>query len=119
MLYDATAHPLLSVQATQLAPEVLVEQNELAETLLELTGTNLTGTAKETATRAVALQIAFQLEMGVEGYVFASESQGDRSGTYRGTGQAPSVHPMAATLVASVIGRSPKARRLLAVRSVR
>lgn len=95
--YDVSEHGLLSADAIALSTEEFGAQNDLAEMSLGLLGTDLTDTDEDVAMMAVALQLNFQVEAGVEAYVLLSDSQGARSRSFRD----PSVtlHPTALKLV--------------------
>jgi hypothetical protein len=95
--YDVSEHGLLSDDAQALSEPELAAQNELAEVVLGLhEGDTYTGVKETTATLAVALQVNFQVEAGVEAYVLTASSRGARSKSYR---DLVRVHPIAAALM--------------------
>jgi hypothetical protein len=109
VLYDPTDHPLLSPEATNLKngnADQFNEQAALAQTILNLDGTSFTGDDAATATRAVAMQLNYQLEMGLEGFTAAAVTRGSRSTVYKqGTGaRAGLAFPLAKRLVDSLLG---------------
>jgi hypothetical protein len=64
------------------APEVIAEQAVIAEYALGLNGVTLVGDALTVARLAVALQIKFQLQTGVDAKLYISKSRGARSWTF-------------------------------------
>lgn len=105
-LYSPAGHALLSVAAAGLESPVLEAQADLAEDLLGLAGTVFAGADAATATRAVAIQVNFQVEAGTEGEVYGSVDRGDRSFGFRGgvLNPMPTVSPRARAIVAALIG---------------
>lgn len=101
--YDVSTHGLLSPDALALEEPEFTAQNELAETILGLNGTDFEDEDEETALLAVALQLNYQVEAGVEAFVLVSTSRGARSKTFR---DVVGVHPQAATIVANLPGMS-------------
>ena len=88
MLYDITAHPVLSADALALTEGALDAEARIAEVRLGLRGTVYTGTDEEDAAIAVAKQVNLQVELGTEGRAYASWSQGGRSVTIAANGAA-------------------------------
>lgn len=107
MIYDVTAHPLLSDQAAALGPSELEAHARVAETSLGLLNFTafVDGTDKyDRATDAVALQINYQVEAGIEAFIMSGESRGARRRSYRGGSRkrmAP-LHPMARKIVNAI-----------------
>jgi hypothetical protein len=104
--YDPTGHPSLSDAANRLDPEQLIDEADLAETVLRRGPTMLADTAFEEDTAewkravlAVVHQINWRVERGVEGEVYQSRSRGGRSATYRDD----SISPTAQALVDALI----------------
>lgn len=99
MRYDITEppHPLLSPTARQLKREELVEQNEIAEMVLEVdTGTVYTDPEKVASMlRYVTLQVNLQVELDVDAFAYSSVSEAGRSRTYRDTLSSVPVNPIA------------------------
>jgi hypothetical protein len=109
VLYDPTDHALLSPEAKALMQndaDQFNEQAALAQSLLDLDGTSFSGADAATATRAVAMQVNYQLEMGLEGFTTNAVSRGSRSVVYKqGTGSRPVlVFPLAKRLVENLQG---------------
>lgn len=107
MLYDITDHPLLTEEAAQLGPTELNAHARMAETLLGL----LTFTAFDPttdadnyarATDAVALQVSYQVEAGIEAFLTTSDRRGGRSKTFRGRGRMPPVHSAARKIINAI-----------------
>lgn len=65
--YDPTAHPLLSAGAAALSPEQLDAQAMIAEGVLGLHGTSLTGDDADLATHYVVRQLNLQVRMESSG----------------------------------------------------
>lgn len=100
--YDVSGHDLLSDDAEALDGGTLDAHASLAEDLLNLEGTTFTGTAKEKARRAIALQVSHQLRVPDE-FAYA-ESERDAAGAsirYRGR-TAAAVSPSAERLAAEL-----------------
>lgn len=114
--YDVSGHGLLSGEAAVLEGPVLTAHNDLAEDLLGLAGTSFSGSDLGKATRAVVLQVNFQV--AAEGSaVTLSESRGRQSLTRRSTrsGEAFQVDAAAARLADQLLA----SRDWGTVRSVR
>lgn len=105
--YDVTAHPLLSEEAQDLGPATLDAQARVAETLLGL----LDFTAFDPVTQAdqyarasdaVALQVSYQVEAGMDAFILANQAKGGRSQTYRGGRRMPIIHSLAKKIVSKI-----------------
>ncbi len=100
-IYMIDNHPLLSEDARKLNSTELDAHARVAETLLKFT--TFTPFSADTAldsynraSDAVALQVSFQVESGVEAFVLASWARGARTKNYRkGQRNMPVVHPIA------------------------
>lgn len=103
MLVDISASQLLSGKVSGLAAEKLDAQQELAEALLDLTAefvARLSAAQLPRVQMAVALQLNFQVEQGLDPFVMestSSQTQGE-SVTYR----ADSIHPQAQAIVKAI-----------------
>ena len=94
--YDVADHELLSDAAKAVGEERLFELNALAEEVLGLADLALSGTSAERATRYVARQVNYLVEMGEEGFALQSSSRGARSRSFRSTdGRAIPLDPIA------------------------
>ena len=107
MIYDVTAHHLLSPEARRVPPKELEQLVGVAEDLLGLAGSAYGGEDEERAARAVALQVNHLVALGSDAFVFSSVSRGGRSWSFRGgTGGGDAgpalVHPIAAAIVAAL-----------------
>jgi hypothetical protein len=103
VLYDPTDHALLSPEARALQmndADQFNEQAALAQSLLDLDGTSYSGADAATATRAVAMQVSYQVEMGIEGFTATTISRGSRSVQYRQS----LLFPLALRLVGNLAG---------------
>ena len=100
-MYEITNHPLLSEEALKLGATALDANARVAEMLLKLTtfaafDANTSADNYNRATDAVALQVSFQVESGIDAFVLASWQRGGRGKNYRrGSRNMPVVHPMA------------------------
>lgn len=108
--YDITGNALLSTAAAALDPAHLAAETDVAEALLGVQGTNYTDVpptyALTRVVEALALQVSFQLLIGTSAFVYASETRGSRSVTYR-AGRSTSlsaIDPRALALVRSLRG---------------
>ncbi len=111
VLYSVAGHPLVSPKAAALAPAVFDAHNALAEALLLLLPPPLTDPAAVArASLAVALQVNYQVAMGIDPFVVASVSSGHSGQStqyHRGTVAAPlPVHEQSRLLVADLIART-------------
>lgn len=95
-------HPLLSAEASALDPAVLGEHAMVAERVLGLSGSSYEGDDALEASRAVALQINYQLSIPPEVWALQSSGRGARSVSYRAT--LPSAYPPAAEIVGALAG---------------
>lgn len=85
MAYDPVLSPLLSQEALGLAPDELEAESRIAERVLGLAGSELTGAAAVEAADLVALQVNLQVaRRGAMDVV--SESKGGQSLTYAQVG---------------------------------
>lgn len=105
--YDITDHPLLSDDARDLGPNSLDAQARVAETLLGL----LTFTAFSVVTQAdlysraqdaVALQVNYQVEAGLDAFILMSLAKGGRSMSFRGGRRMPTIHGIAKKIVSQI-----------------
>jgi hypothetical protein len=109
VLYDPTDHALLSAEARGLQQadvEQFNEQAAVAQSMLGLNDSTFSGTDAAKATRAVAMQLNYQLEMGIEGFSANAVSRGGRSTVYKtGAGARPVlVFPPAKRMVEDLLG---------------
>lgn len=86
--YDVSGHALLSDKAANLDSDELDAQTSVAEELLGLAGTTLSGSDKDSARRAIALQVSHQVRIPGEFHFAESEGRGGQSVSYRGTEEA-------------------------------
>lgn len=103
---DVTGHAMLSDAAKALG-DALPAHNEIAERLLGLDGTRMSGSNLDTARFAVALQVNLQAVTTPDAILLAAETRGPISKTYRGgsSGAAPmQIDPRAAALAAAALG---------------
>lgn len=99
MIYDITGHPMLTGKAALLDSTELAAHAEVAEILLKFH----TFTAFEAGTddykraaSAIAMQVSFQVESGVEAFVMASLHRGGRNFSFRkGNRNMPPTHNIA------------------------
>lgn len=101
-LYDVEGHPLLSEGAAELEPTALEAHASLAETLLgfgSFTAFASDDPKYSKAQIAVALQVSYQVEAGINAFIMLQSVRGSRAETWRGGGRRgqrfPKVHPMA------------------------
>ncbi len=104
MIYDVTGHAKLSQAAHALAPDLLAAEAIVAETVLGLVGTAYTEEKYDRAAVAVALQISYQVDADIEGFILQSASRGGRSVSYRTAGKKglPIAHPLAKKIADSL-----------------
>jgi hypothetical protein len=105
MRYDVTNHPLLSDDAKALGSESLEAHGRVAEQVLGLYNFTAfeSGTDEyKSAQDAVALQVNYQVEAGIDAFVAASVSRGARSKTFRGGKRMPMIHGMARRIVSRI-----------------
>lgn len=98
--YPVDGHPLLSEDAARLSEEAIAAEAETAEVVLLLDDTAFgEGSPKyEGAILAVVRQVNYQVALGSEAFVLASETEGSQSRSYRDggeRGQLPPAHPIA------------------------
>src|SRR3954468_579468 len=107
--YSIVGHPLLSEDVTELDAAVQLAHAEVAERLLGLSGTHLSGQDAIDASNAVAMQVNYQVAFPPETWAVKSEARGAISVTYRGEGEMPPIAPMALRIIdglAAVLGIS-------------
>lgn len=105
MRYDVTDHPLLTDEAKQLGSETLEAQADVAEELLGLLlyPEFAAGSAKyKSAQNAVALQVSYQVECGMDAFISASIARGARGNRFRGATRMPLVHGQARRIVSRI-----------------
>lgn len=109
MIYSVTAHPLLSDQAAALSGPELDAHARVAESLLGLDTFTPFDPIQKTdfynrATDAVALQVSYQVESGIEAFVMSGESRGARRRSYRGGShrRMQPLHPTSRKIVSSL-----------------
>lgn len=100
MPYFIEGHSLLSPEAGRLAPEALEAQQQVAELVLGLRGTDYLDAAKLDALNALAMQVSLQVAADPESYLAESQTRGSRSITYR---SGVPVHPLALEIVAALV----------------
>lgn len=114
MRYDVSANPLLDDESKALLsrdPLGFAEQNELAETLLGIDTFPDVPFADDTpnllltkATRAVAIQVNWQVNLGTDGYTLQSGDPAEIRRTFRSVkGNQPILDPRAAAIIATVL----------------
>lgn len=82
-LYPVDGNALLSAAAQALEAEVLALHTILAEEMLGLADTSLSGDDAEKAALANTLQVNFQVGFPADAWYVKSETRGKRSITYR------------------------------------
>lgn len=99
-VYNLKDHPLLSGAAKALSGDeaVLDAWTRVAEAVVGLGAPALDGTNATLAKDALALQVSFMYERGIEAAVATAVSRGARSITYRET----DIHPTAARILAAL-----------------
>jgi hypothetical protein len=107
VLYDVSGSSLLSDEAKVMAssdPAAFADENELVEALLELDTDPLYVDDPDPAkpqletkiTRAVVLQVNYQIELGIEGFAGMSADPSEIRRTFRSVrGEQPPYHPQA------------------------
>lgn len=98
MRYDISGHPLLTGEAAEMGPESLAAHTEVAEEVLGLLTYPEFGVDTDewkSARNAVAIQVSYQVECGMDAFITASLTRGGRSKTFRGRSKMPVVHAMA------------------------
>ena len=78
----------------------------LAEIVLGIHATTYSGTDAEQLAVAVAVQVAFQVEHGVQARLYTVERRGQRRFEFTGAANV-GIDPQAATIVERVTGRRP------------
>lgn len=99
MAYDLTGHELL--KGTSLTGKLLETHAQVAEHLLGLNGTSYTDEAGEVAKSAIAIQVKFQYNEGLDLTAFSMVSRGSRTWVPSAAARS-GVSPMAKTLVDSI-----------------
>jgi hypothetical protein len=119
VVYDVSDSPLLSAKVKGYLPPVLEEQTAWAAQLLGVDETAYTGDKQTKVKRAIALQLNYQALLDPEIFIKKStaSSQSKQSVMYRDG--IPMVFPMAAAIVAEVIGGTSGADGWKDCRSVR
>lgn len=105
-IYSPAGLSTLSDGAKALDAPALNDLALLAEQLLGLRGTALTGTAGRTARLAVGMQVSFMVEQGVASRLYDRVTEGERSYTFAEAAKV-GVDSVAASLVASLLGPPP------------
>lgn len=106
-LYDITGHPLLSDDAKELGADSLDAQGRVAETLLGLLAFTPFDQTNDPAnyaraTDAVALQVSYQVEAGLDAFILMSLAKGGRSASFRGGRRMPTIHGIAKKIVSQI-----------------
>lgn len=106
-LYDITNHPLLSDDAQALGATSLDAQGRVAETLLGLLDFTAFDQVTQAdlyarATDAVALQVSYQVDSGVDAFILSQMTKGGRSITFRGGRRMPIIHGLAKKLISKI-----------------
>lgn len=117
MIYDVLNHKLLSDAAKDLEPDELETHARVAETLLGLLKFSPFAVDTDSYLRAadaVALQISFQVESGIEAFILTHETRGARTRDYRGRGRMPPIHPTARKIISAI---KPSATATIQVRA--
>ena len=92
MAYNIAGHALLSADANALESGTLTAQLLVAQRVLGLSGTDYTGTAKQEAEGALAMQVSLQVAQDPEAFLAKTVTRGSRTITYR---DAVPIHPLA------------------------
>lgn len=106
--YSVTNHPLLSERASRLAAPELEAHNRVAEILIGLwkfaAFTEVGDPDKfAQATDAVAMQVNYQVESGIEAFILSNLVRGKREFVYRnGRHRMNPVHSMAKKIVNAI-----------------
>lgn len=107
MIYDVAGHELLSEDAQDLGPNSLEAQARVAETLLGLL--DFTPFDKTTqadlylrASDAVAMQVSYQVEAGIDAFIMLNLTKGGRTQTFRGGRRMPIVHSLAKKIISKI-----------------
>ena len=106
-LYDVSDHPLLSDDARLLEPNNLDAQARVAETLLGLLlfspFNRITDADKyNRASDAVALQVSYQVEAGLDAFILSELIKGGRQTKFRGGRRMPIIHGVAKKIVSQI-----------------
>ncbi len=100
--YSPAGVPTLSEAARALDVPTLNDLALLAEQLLGLRGTALTGANGRTAKLAVGMQVSFMIEQGVASRLYSDLTEGERRYKFAEAAE-PGVDPVAARLVAPLL----------------
>jgi hypothetical protein len=107
-IYSVTTHPALSGKAREMVTSKIEQFDAgvlLAETLLKLTEPALTDVRKAAqAALAVAMQVNWQIELGIDPFFMSSESTGKMEEAVSYRSDVPLVDPRAAQLAAVAMG---------------
>lgn len=102
MAYSINNHSLLvgeygqgELQAQQRVAEMLLGLSDVAEFT--------TNPKKQQAEDAIALQVSYQKEMGIDAFAYYERVRGQRRDRYRGTRRAPPIHPSARKIASKLI----------------
>jgi hypothetical protein len=113
--YDVSENPLLDAEVQDLVrrdEDAFYEQNALAETLLGVDTFPESGPFTDSSpnklltkvTRAVVLQVNYQVDLGTDGFALQSGDPAEIRRTFRSVrGNQPVVHPQAAIIVEQVL----------------
>jgi hypothetical protein len=94
---DLSTHPLLSPRAKLIDPDELTAHVLLAETLLGVDQLALKAddADQDKVDGAIVLQVNYQVESGVEGFLMQEARRGARHNIYRGRNRLQYVHRLA------------------------
>jgi hypothetical protein len=112
ILYPVHEHPLITSRAKELLisnQEAFEAHNAMAEYLLSLNGTQLVSDEADVAAIAVAMQVNFQIQQGLDPYIAINLNTGGQSQkgtTFRGYKTPPVIHIQARRLADSLIRES-------------
>lgn len=107
MIYDITGHPLLTGEATDLGPTQLDAHARVAETLLKLLTFATFDKVSQPdlynrACDAVALQVTYQVESGVDAFIMSKLTRGGRSMNFRGGRRMPPIHAISKKIISAI-----------------
>lgn len=110
------AHAMLSTAAKALGPTELATHSRIAETILGLlsfTAFDQTSSPDEfsRAQDAVALQVSYQVESGIDAFLLQNLGRGGRNLTFRGGRRMPTSHPLARKIVQAIRPRTVESGR--------
>lgn len=103
-MYDVTGNALLSPEAAMLGPTELETFSRASEVLLGLNKLPLfTGDDLERCKDAVAMQVSYLVESGIEGFILEELWRGARRATYRGgSRRMPPIHSAARKIISRI-----------------